>query len=437
MPVRFTFALLLAATVAHASVDPTSHSHTDGRRLPSRWYHEEDHPVHNLFRRAGNNDGVTYAAVGTPEWSAGFPANLASTTDMPQAWIDALNSAVAAGKIPNIPLSTPSNLDNPTYPTGYDPYSATVCSSTYKCVTPGDVWDAPAGVLALSFDDGPLPSSNTLYDFLVKNNQRATHFFIGQNILLHPQEFQAAINNLDDIAVHTWTHPFMTSKSNEEVLAELGWSMWLIHNSTGGRIPRFWRPPYGDSDMRVRAIAKEVFGLVTVIWNQDTDDWTLDQIPAGTTLDKIATQMQTWLTGPKTPGLVILEHELSDLSVSSFISAYPLMVANGWKLVSLAQVDGLGAYQNALDSTSPVTPAQVGDPNIKPPLANTTVPHAVGPTSATARATSPGSQSSSSHGASGSPHANQKSGAEHFSAASLVLSGIATLIAAVAGSVLL
>ena len=73
----------------------------------------------------------------------------------------------------------------------------------------------------------------------------------------------------DDIAIHTWSHPFMTTKSNEEVVAELGWSMWLVHNSTGGRIPRFWRPPYGDCDMRVRAIAKEVFGLTTVIWNQE------------------------------------------------------------------------------------------------------------------------------------------------------------------------
>jgi chitin deacetylase len=45
--------------------------------------------------------------------------------------------------------------------------------------------------------------------------------------------------------------------------------MQLIHNSTGGRVPRYWRPPYGDSDMRTRSIAKEVFGLETVIWNSE------------------------------------------------------------------------------------------------------------------------------------------------------------------------
>ena len=61
----------------------------------------------------------------------------------------------------------------------------------------------------------------------------------------------------------------MTTLSNEQVLGELGWTMELIHNSTGGRLPKYWRPPFGDSDERVRAIAKEIFGLRTVIWNQE------------------------------------------------------------------------------------------------------------------------------------------------------------------------
>jgi peptidoglycan/xylan/chitin deacetylase (PgdA/CDA1 family) len=41
--------------------------------------------------------------------------------------------------------------------------------------------------------------------------------------------------------------------------------MQIIHESTGGRIPRYWRPPYGDSDNRVRAIAKEV-RIVFISW---------------------------------------------------------------------------------------------------------------------------------------------------------------------------
>ena len=70
------------------------------------------------------------------------------------------------------------------------------------------------------------------------------------------------------IAVHTWSHGYMTSLSNEDVLSELGWTMQLIADLNGGRIPRYWRPPFGDVDNRVRAIAKGVFGLETVVWNR-------------------------------------------------------------------------------------------------------------------------------------------------------------------------
>jgi chitin deacetylase len=61
----------------------------------------------------------------------------------------------------------------------------------------------------------------------------------------------------------------MTTLSNADVVAQLGWTLQVIYNSTGGRLARFWRPPYGDTDTRVTAIAKEVFGLTTVIWNQE------------------------------------------------------------------------------------------------------------------------------------------------------------------------
>jgi len=107
-----------------------------------------------------------------------------------------------------------------------------------------------------------------LYTFLQANNVKATHFFIGVNIIDNPQTFLRAFNQ-DDIAVHTWTHPHMTTLSNEDVVAQLAWTMEVIHNSTGGRVPRFWRPPFGDTDVRVSTIAKEVLGLTTVIWNQE------------------------------------------------------------------------------------------------------------------------------------------------------------------------
>ena len=34
--------------------------------------------------------------------------------------------------------------------------------------------------------------------------------------------------------------------------------MKIIYISTGGRVPKFMRPPFGDTDQRVSAIAKVV-----------------------------------------------------------------------------------------------------------------------------------------------------------------------------------
>ncbi|KAH9899845.1 hypothetical protein C8Q73DRAFT_638659 [Cubamyces lactineus] len=363
MPSVRSFLLLAATALLSSSAtaiphDHHDHEHTVNKRLPGSWYHPEGHPAYSLFRRgAAGTDGITYAEVGSPEWTAAWPQGKPDTNSLPQEWVDAYNAAVKAGKIPNIPVTTLNG--NPVYPQGYDPLSDTVCSATYKCRNKEDLWDAPDGVVGGSFDDGPLDTSVPLYQFLKQNNVHATHFMIGVNILWYPQEFKMAFeDNEDDIAVHTWTHPYMTTLSDLELVGEFGWTMEIIHNSTGGRLPKYWRPPYGDSDNRVRAIAKEVFGLTTVIWNQDTEDWSIGQ-PGGTTRDKVNQNLQTWYTGSKSPGLIILEHELTNDTVGAFIQAFPLIQQNGWKYVSVAQLDGGSPYQNSPSSTGDVTPGSV------------------------------------------------------------------------------
>ncbi|THV08556.1 glycoside hydrolase/deacetylase [Dendrothele bispora CBS 962.96] len=326
-----------------------AHSHRLNKRLPSpSWHHARDHPVHALFRRDPGDDGQDYPDVGTPEWSSKYPNGPPDVTKMPAGWSNALKAAVSAGKIPNIPVSSSPGNVNPTYPAGHDPNGPEICSSTYKCRGQGEIWDGPDGTFGLGFDDGPLPPSGRLYDFLREHNETPTDFMIGLYILQNSQMFLQAVDDEHDIAVHTWTHPYMTTQTNEQVVAQLGWTMQIIHDSTGGRIPKYWRPPYGDSDNRVRAIAKEIFGLECIIWNQDTEDWSLTT--NGTTPQAINASMTHWLTGPKSPGLIILEHELSDQSVQAFIDAYPVIVQNGWKIESVAQLANAtnpSAYRNA------------------------------------------------------------------------------------------
>ncbi|KAF8739239.1 hypothetical protein AX14_010403 [Amanita brunnescens Koide BX004] len=337
-----TTLLLVLPLTAYASTN-NIHEHNIDKRHPNAWYQDSNSPVHAILPR-GSED-VTYAPVGSPAWSSGFPGRNYDPSKVPQAWKDALQAAIKAGKIPDIPLSKNKPGTNPVYPAGVDPTSPEVCSATYKCRASGDVWDAPEGVFGTSFDDGPLPYTPKLVDFLASHGIITTHFMIGINILGYPTDFLAAFDKGHDIAVHTWTHPYMTTLSNEELVAEFGWTTLLIYNSTGGKIPKYWRPPYGDCDNRVRAIAKEVFGLTTVVWNQDTEDWSLT-VKGGTTPDKVQSSMEKWLSGPKSPGLIILEHELSTDCVDAFIKAFPLIQSKGWKIESVARLSGGSAFQD-------------------------------------------------------------------------------------------
>ncbi|CAE6439299.1 unnamed protein product [Rhizoctonia solani] len=369
--------------------------------LPSRWYREigaNDHPVHQLFSRQTSTD-----PVGSPAWAAKYPSS-ASNTTVPQAWLDALKAAQAAGKIPTtatVPVATTAGVYRDRSGKTLDAGKAPICSSTVGCKDDTQVYDVPDGIVALSFDDGPYPASPVLYKFLRDNNQKVTHFYIGSNILENPEIFKEAYEvNQNDIAVHTWSHQQTTTLTDEMVLFELGWCCQIIHDSTGGRLPRYWRPPYGDSDSRVRAIAKEIFGMDTVIWNDDTDDW---KIAEGTqTLNGAKKVLSDAYAGPKSPGLNILEHEQSNTTIRVFTDTYPLIAQNGWKAMSIPDALDEDWYLNAKDNTSPVGQRNVaGGPEDNVPSSDpTTTSESGSATGTNGGASSPtGSSQSSTSGA--------------------------------------
>ncbi|KAJ7753908.1 hypothetical protein DFH07DRAFT_1029883 [Mycena maculata] len=213
------------------------------------------------------------------EWTNAYPAGLPAAPDssaMPTEWVDALNATVSSRTILDNPVAT--NLPNktPTYPSGSDLNGSEVCSDlngsevcsgSYGCRIDGDIWDTPDGYIGISFDDGLLPPSDGLMVFLEQENQITTHFFIGSTIIWYSEEFQKTFDLGHNICVHTSTsngnlllaslhdkpesHGCVPRPGQDPMCFHLlrkillGWMMELIHNSTGGRVPKFWWPPYG------------------------------------------------------------------------------------------------------------------------------------------------------------------------------------------------
>jgi chitin deacetylase len=152
----FATTLLLSSALAlsvfahpHGEGAHASHAHNVQRQLPTSWFQRDDHHAHALFVR-DEADATAAVKAGTPSWVALFPSSTPDSSQMPQAWKDSLAAAVAAKAIPNFPASTVDPVNGPVYVSSVDPNSASsVCSATYKCRLPGDIWDAPAGILGV------------------------------------------------------------------------------------------------------------------------------------------------------------------------------------------------------------------------------------------------------------------------------------------------
>lgn len=66
--------------------------------------------------------------------------------------------------------------------------------------------------------------------------------------------------------------------------------------------PKYFRPPFGDIDNRIRGIALAM-GLIPVMWSYDTSDWTMN-----TSLPRLDAFLKT--KRPGAPGTITLEHDL-------------------------------------------------------------------------------------------------------------------------------
>ncbi|KAF9361634.1 chitin deacetylase [Mortierella sp. NVP85] len=180
-----------------------------------------------------------------------------------------------------------------------------------KCEAPDDITTCPTtGTWGVTYDDGPSPDSERLYDTLKAKNQKATLFIVGSRAVSYKATLKRAYDEGHHIAIHTWSHHSMTSLTNEQVVAELKWTEKAIFDVIGVT-PLYWRPPFGDVDNRVRDIAKQL-GFKTSIWTQgfDTNDW---NIPGKTaTAQSVVDTFKSWL--PKIQGMatgfIVLQHDL-------------------------------------------------------------------------------------------------------------------------------
>ena len=162
--------------------------------------------------------------------------------------------------------------------------------------------DAGGRRVALTFD-ACSTLDRSFYDdrvtrALMRTNTPATLFISGRWAETHLRQMRVlAQNPLFEIANHSYTHPHMTEVPPERQREELLWTQQILYSLTG-RIPSFFRPPYGEVDPELAEQAGQT-GLRTVEFDFPSGD-----PDRHITRDRLI----AWVLAKARPGSIVVMH---------------------------------------------------------------------------------------------------------------------------------
>ena len=245
-----------------------------------------------------------------------------------KVWSEIQKAGLTSGIQPKKGVQDNSGIDpsaTKAYNVDQDPdcwWSATQCTKPKHHNIPTDLTTcSEPDTWGLSFDDGPNCTHNEFYDFMQKNKLRASLMYIGSNVVNWPYQAQRGLVDGHDICVHTWSHKYMTTLSDEQVFAELYYTIKAIKGVIGVT-PRCWRPPFGDVDDRVRGIAAGL-GLRTIVWAADTNDWNIQPVGQVPTSQIVKNYQSIIGMAQQSKSPMVLTHEINALTMEQFQNQYP------------------------------------------------------------------------------------------------------------------
>lgn len=218
---------------------------------------------------------------------------------------------------------------------------AAVASSFENCpaALPGVQFYAPATpgtdkTVALTFDDGPGPSTAAILAILNRFRVRATFFNIGEQEAEWPADVVAEEADGFLVGDHTWSHPSLPSLSPARQAAQID-EVISEQRSLVGTAPCVLRPPYGTYDQTTLALARQRH-LSVWLWSVDTEDWEAEGSGASYWVDRIIDLAES--EGGALHHPVVLMHNQA-IAMPATVAALPTIIeyfeSRGYRFVDL------------------------------------------------------------------------------------------------------
>ncbi|KAK5670362.1 chitin deacetylase [Batrachochytrium dendrobatidis] len=245
----------------------------------------------------------------------------------------------------------------PSIPVGTVPLTVTDWSKDVTTCPQQNQW-------GLTYDDGPGPLTDDLLGELAKRKTTATFFVIGSRVLERPDVLLRTYQAGHHIGIHTWSHPYLSTVSNEQIIAEITYTIMAV-KTVIGVTPAFVRPPYGDIDDRVRTVLTNL-GLTIVEWNVDPQD----TAARGDVAQQFATKANAG-----SAGVISLEHDMFQTTEPQAAAALDAIMAGsgGYKPMPVAECLGKNPYDEGFWTKLGISAPDGGSVNSTTTSSNTTI----------------------------------------------------------------
>jgi peptidoglycan/xylan/chitin deacetylase (PgdA/CDA1 family) len=235
--------------------------------------------------------------------------------------------------------------------------AAAAAAAGYQSMAPTAQWfgrtftgqGEPSKQLAITYDDGPNdPHTLRLLEVLARHNVHATFFLIGRYVQHRPDIARELVTAGHVIGNHSFTHPWLTFKSAQEVSTQLIDCGRALTDAVGEHSNLF-RPPFGARRPAVLRTARQI-GLEPVMWNVTGYDWHAPSVE----------YIERKVTSKVRGGNVILLHDGGHLAFGAdrsytvtatdhLISRYK---SEGYEFVTIPEMMGGSAVSRQLSAIS-------------------------------------------------------------------------------------
>jgi peptidoglycan/xylan/chitin deacetylase (PgdA/CDA1 family) len=220
--------------------------------------------------------------------------------------------------------------------------------------TAPDIISGDPPLIALTFDDGPSPTTELVLDVLEKYGVPATFFVLGSliNETTAPT-MRRAFGMGCEFGNHGWSHTNMAGLPAETILWEVTRTSDRIEWAVGIR-PKYFRPPY-------LSVSRTVFNTVGLpfISGVGPHDWT-NEVSAETRARQILEQSED--------GVIFLLHDFykNYPTVEALEAVIPELLDRGFRFVTLSELFELkGVKPEAYNGTFYISPAELYTPALR------------------------------------------------------------------------